>query len=96
MRGYFADTYSRDPRITEWQAFAARYEGRFGEAPANLIPGWGYDAARIALERLRPSSAPESGEYHGVTGLFRFGPQGIRRAVIVHRIERGEPVAVDW
>jgi hypothetical protein len=31
-----------------------------------------------------------------VTGLFRFGPQGIRRAVIVHRIERGEPVAVDW
>ena len=97
VRGYFADTYSRDPRITEWQAFAERYEARFGEPPANLIPGWGYDAARLALERLRPSNAPvESGEYHGVTGLFRFGPQGIRRAVIVHRIERGEPVAVDW
>jgi hypothetical protein len=31
-----------------------------------------------------------------VTGLFRFGPQGIRRAVIVHRIEGGAPVAVDW
>jgi branched-chain amino acid transport system substrate-binding protein len=96
VRGYFADTYSRDPRITEWQSFAARYEARFGEAPASLIPGWGYDAARIALERLRPASAPESGEYHGVTGLYRFGPQGIRRAVVVHRIERGEPVAVDW
>ncbi len=97
VRGYFADTYSRDPRITEWESFAERYEARFGEAPANLIPGWGYDAARIALERLRASSAPaESGEYHGVTGLFRFGPQGIRRAVIVHRIEGGEPVAVDW
>ena len=97
VRGYFADTYSRDPRITEWDSFAERYEARFGEAPANLIPGWGYDAARIALERLRPSNAPpESGEYHGVTGLFRFGPQGIRRAVIVHRIEGGAPVAVDW
>ena len=46
VRGYFADTYSRDPRITEWESFAARYEARFGEAPANLIPGWGYDAAR--------------------------------------------------
>ena len=97
VRGYFADTYSRDPRITEWQSFVERYEARFGEPPASLIPGWGYDAARIALERLRPSSAPaETGEYHGVTGLFRFGPQGVRRAVIVHRIERGEPVAVDW
>ncbi|HJU86773.1 MAG TPA: ABC transporter substrate-binding protein, partial [Gemmatimonadota bacterium] len=96
VRGYFADTYSRDPRITEWESFVERYEARFGEAPDNLIPGWGYDAARIALERLRPASAPESGEYHGVTGLYRFGPQGIRRAVIVHRIERGEPVAVDW
>ncbi|HJR53475.1 MAG TPA: ABC transporter substrate-binding protein [Gemmatimonadota bacterium] len=97
VRGYFADTFSRDPRITEWEAFAERYEARFGAAPANLIPGWGYDAARIALERLRPSNAPpESGEYHGVTGLFRFGPQGIRRAVIVHRIEGGEPAAVDW
>jgi branched-chain amino acid transport system substrate-binding protein len=97
VRGYFADTYSRDPRITGWESFAERYEARFGEAPASLIPGWGYDAARIALERLRPSNAPpESGEYRGVTGLFRYGPQGIRRAVIVHRIERGEPVAVDW
>ncbi len=97
VRGYFADTFSRDPRITEWQSFAERYEARFGEPPANLIPGWGYDAARIALERMRPSEEPAaSGEYHGVTGLFRFGPQGIRRAVIVHRIEGGEPVAVDW
>lgn len=97
VRGYFADTFSRDARITVWQVFAERYATRYGEEPANLIPGWGYDAARLALEHLwPPGGMTESAEYRGATGLFRFGPQGIRRAVIVHRIERGEPVAVDW
>ncbi|HET9332605.1 MAG TPA: ABC transporter substrate-binding protein [Gemmatimonadota bacterium] len=97
VRGYFADTFSRDARITTWLSFADRYEARFGGAPANLIPGWGYDAARLALERLaHADGVVQGGEYLGATGLFRFGPQGIRRAVIVHRIERGEPVAVDW
>jgi branched-chain amino acid transport system substrate-binding protein len=97
VRGYFADTFSRDARITVWQAFAERYTARYGEEPANLIPGWGYDAARLALEHLSaPGARSGSGEYRGATGLFRFGPEGIRRAVIVHRIERGEPVAVDW
>lgn len=97
VRGYFADTFSRDARITQWLAFADRYAARYGEEPANLIPGWGYDAARLALEHLSPpGEMTESGEFRGATGLFRFGPEGIRRAVIVHRIERGEPVAVDW
>jgi branched-chain amino acid transport system substrate-binding protein len=97
VRGYFADTFSRDARITRWQSFSDRYAARYGEAPANLIPGWGYDAARLALDHLWPQGQPENtANYHGVTGLFRFGPDGIRRAVIVHRIERGEPVAVDW
>jgi branched-chain amino acid transport system substrate-binding protein len=97
VRGYFADTFSRDARITDWLGFSARYAARYGEEPDNLIPGWGYDAARLALERLSgPGGRSETGEYRGATGLFRFGPQGIRRAVIVHRIERGEPVAVDW
>jgi branched-chain amino acid transport system substrate-binding protein len=97
VRGYFADTFSRDARITVWQAFAERYAARYGEEPANLIPGWGYDAARLALEHLStPGARSGGGDYRGATGLFRFGPDGIRRAVIVHRIERGEPVAVDW
>jgi branched-chain amino acid transport system substrate-binding protein len=97
VRGYFADTFSRDARITRWQSFSDRYAARYGEAPANLIPGWGYDAARLALDHLWPQGRPaNTANYHGVTGLFRFGPEGIRRAVIVHRIERGEPVAVDW
>ena len=68
-----------------------------------LAPGWGYDAARLALEWLAPEGGSTTGspfeaggEYRGATGLFRFTPQGIRRAVVVHRIERGEPVAVDW
>ncbi|HEY7472747.1 MAG TPA: ABC transporter substrate-binding protein [Gemmatimonadota bacterium] len=97
VRGYFADTFSRDARITSWLSFASRYAARHGEEPDNLIPGWGYDAARLALERLsNAKGGSATGEYRGATGLFRFGPQGIRRAVIVHRIERGEPVAVDW
>lgn len=95
VRGYFADTFSRDERITRWRAFSERYAARYGEPPANLIPGWGYDAARLALERLAGHGEPAI-EYRGATGLFRFGPQGIRRAVVVHRIERGEPVAIDW
>ena len=60
-------------------------------------------AARLALEWLAPEGGSTTGspfeaggEYRGATGLFRFTPQGIRRAVVVHRIERGEPVAVDW
>lgn len=98
VRGYFADTFSRDARITSWVSFAARYQARHGAEPENLIPGWGYDAARLALERLAnaETGSTEATEYRGATGLFRFGPQGVRRAVVVHRIERGEPVAVDW
>lgn len=98
VRGYFADTFSRDARITSWVSFAARYQARHGAEPENLIPGWGYDAARLALERLANADmgSVEATEYRGATGLFRFGPQGVRRAVVVHRIERGEPVAVDW
>lgn len=96
-RGYFADTFSRDARITTWGAFADRYEARHQTEPTNLIPGWGYDATRLALEWFAPGRTTEaSAEYRGATGLFRFGPQGVRRAVIVHRIESGEPVAVDW
>jgi len=97
VRGYFADTFSRDERVTRWSTFSERYTARHGGPPANLIPGWGYDAARLALERLAGGGVlANAAEYRGATALFRFGPQGIRRAVVVHRIERGEPVAVDW
>lgn len=102
VRGYYADTFSRDPRVTMWEAFVARYESRFGETPGNLIPAWGYDAARLALERFSPhASGTESrnGEvrvFRGASGLFRFFPDGTRRAVVVHRIEDGEGIPVDW
>ncbi len=105
VRGYFADTFSRDPRVTRWETFAADYATRYGAEPVNLIPAWGYDAARLALEwmsgsqRTAPSSAvgtPSDRAYRGASALFRFGSQGPRRAVVVHRIEGGQPVAVDW
>ena len=99
VRGYFADTFSRDPRVTRWPSFSERYVARFGDEPPNLIPAWGYDAARLALESL---SAPESATplpeqpYRGASAYFRFGPEGVRRAVVIHRIEAGEPVALEW
>jgi branched-chain amino acid transport system substrate-binding protein len=102
-RGYFADTFSRDTLVTRWEDFAARYAARFGEEPTNLIPAWGYDAARIAIEILGDASgggtaSRSAGVYRGASGLFRVTPQGtLRRAVVVHRIERGRPPqAIDW
>ncbi|MBW3660660.1 MAG: ABC transporter substrate-binding protein [Gemmatimonadetes bacterium] len=98
-RGYFADTFSRDPRVTRWETFAERYRELFGEEPPNLIPAWGYDAARLALERLSTaiaSTGPPEEAYRGASAFFRFGPDGVRRAVVIHRIERGRPVAVEW
>ena len=104
-RGYFADTFSRDTLVTRWQDFAARYQARFGHEPENLIPAWGYDATRIAIEMLAVAGATAgatrsgSGDaYRGASGLFRRTPQGgLRRAVVVHKIERGQPPqAIDW
>lgn len=97
VRGYFADTFSRDPGVTTWTQFAVDYEARHGEPPPNLIPAWGYDAARIALERLSHVAGPTGqAPYKGASGLFRFFPDGIRRAVVIHRFERGEPAALEW
>ncbi len=102
-RGYFADTFSRDPRVTTWQDFAQRYQTKYGTAPTNVIPAWGYDAARLAVERLSATAraasvgSAASQPYHGASALFRFEPDGrIHRAVVVHKIERGQAVAVDW
>lgn len=104
-RGYFADTFSRDTLVTTWQNFTARYTARYGEAPRNLIPAWGYDATRIAFEVLGERRAPAGtgvgrGEpvYKGASGVFRITPQGrVRRAVVIHRIEPGQPPRpLDW
>lgn len=103
VRGYFADTFSRDPGVTRWQAFADAYAARYGEEPTNLIPAWGYDAAMLAVRRAdapaaggATAPAPALGPYRGASALFRFTPQGVRRAVVVHQIKGGEAVAVEW
>ncbi len=104
-RGYFADTFSRDTLVTRWQDFAARYSAKYGAEPRNLIPAWGYDATRIAFEVLAERRTPAGagatrGEptYKGASGLFRITPQGgVRRAVVIHRIEPGRPPRpIDW
>ncbi|MGH7559259.1 MAG: ABC transporter substrate-binding protein [Gemmatimonadota bacterium] len=102
VRGYFADTFSRDPGITRWQEFVDRYVARYGEEPSSLISAWGYDAAQLAIrEATAPEGAGGSGPrareiYRGASALFRMSPAGIRRAVVVHRIQGGEPVALEW
>jgi branched-chain amino acid transport system substrate-binding protein len=101
VRGYFADTFSRDPGVTQWQAFAEAYQARYGEEPANLIPAWGYDAAHLAVRASTPSASAGATTaalqpYRGASALFRDTPQGIRRAVVVHQIQGGEAVAVEW
>lgn len=101
VRGYFADTFSRDPKITRWQAFVDRYVARYGEEPSNLIPAWGYDAAQLAVREATGSSdgagASTTAEtYRGASSLFRMSAGGIRRAVVVHQIQGGEAVALEW
>lgn len=97
VRGYFADTFSRDPRVTRWREFSERYAARYGEPPANRIAAWGYDATRLALEHFSVDSRSLGpGPYRGASALFRFTPDGVRRAVVIHRIERGDPVVVEW
>lgn len=96
VRGYFADTFTRDPRVTRWQSFVDRYRARYGAPPPNAIPAWGYDAVRLGLESLPAGVTSATEPYRGASALFRFTPRGVRRAVVVHRYERGEPVAVEW
>ena len=101
VRGYFADTFSRDPGVTRWQAFADAYAARYGEEPANLIPAWGYDAAHLAVRQSSPpapagATSAALQPYRGASALFRFTPLGVRRAVVVHQIQGGEAVAVEW
>lgn len=102
VRGYFADTFTRDPQVTRWEEFETAYSARYGTEPRDLIPAWGYDATRLAVEVLaridgaQPSSGPTP-PYRGASALFRIYPGGeVRRAVVVHRVDRGEPVAIDW
>lgn len=96
-RGYFADTFTRDARVTRWEAFSGRYTARHGSEPANLIPAWGYDATRLALEEMGLAATTGTDRsYRGASALFRLTPRGPRRAVVVHRIDNGLPVAVDW
>lgn len=102
VRGYFADTFSRDPRVTRWQDFVGRYAARYGQEPANLIPAWGYDATHLAVDAAASTAVPGATgtpaavPYRGASALFRRTSGGIRRAVVVHQIQGGEAVALEW
>ncbi len=52
--------------------------------------------ARLATVGGGGTATAVGREYRGASGLFRFADAGTRRAVIVHRIDRGQATAVDW
>jgi branched-chain amino acid transport system substrate-binding protein len=87
---YASETF--DPAATPAaQAFARKYQERFGEPPSNYAAN-GYDAARVlslvlqAGSRSGPAIRDEllRGEYRGLTGPFSFDHNGdVRKPVLI-------------
>ncbi|MEO0466492.1 MAG: penicillin-binding protein activator [Pseudomonadota bacterium] len=75
--------------------FNANYTRLYGRAPTNLA-GLGYDAATVAIELTGDDQLDTSGlirgeGFDGVTGLFRFRPDGTpERGLAVMQIKTGE------
>jgi branched-chain amino acid transport system substrate-binding protein len=87
---YASETF--DPAATPAaQAFARKYQERFGEPPSNYAAN-GYDAAQVlslvlqAGNRSGPAIRDEllRGEYRGLTGPFSFDHNGdVRKPVLI-------------
>lgn len=87
---------------TSFNQFAERYRTIHGNEPT-ITSALGYDAISLTAELLRRNSqAPFSaaqiesrGGFRGATGIFRFESNGrLQRALVVNRIEAGQPVIV--
>jgi branched-chain amino acid transport system substrate-binding protein len=87
---YASETF--DPAATPAaQAFARKYQERFGEPPSNYAAN-GYDAARVLFRVLQAGSRSGPairdellrGEYPGLTGPFSFDHNGdVRKPVLI-------------
>ncbi len=82
--------------------FSARYRTIYGNEPT-VTAALGYDAISLTAELLRRSAqAPFAANqiqsragFRGATGIFRFEADGrLQRALVVHRLEAGQPVIV--
>ena len=87
---------------TNFQTFAERYKQTYGNDPT-VTAALGYDAISLTAELIRRSAqAPFSAQniqsrsgFRGATGIFRFEADGrLQRALVVNRIEAGQPVII--
>ena len=92
LEGLLYASEAFDPTATPAaQAFARKYQERFGDPPSNYAAD-GYDAARVlfgvlqAGNRSGPAIRDEllRGEYPGLTGPFSFDHNGdVRKPVLI-------------
>ncbi len=87
---------------TNFQSFSERYKQTYGNEPT-VTAALGYDAISLTAELIRRSAqAPFSAKniqsrsgFRGSTGIFRFEADGrLQRALVVNRIESGQPVII--
>ena len=87
---------------SNFQNFSERYKQVYGNDPT-VTAALGYDAISLTAELIRRNSqTPFSARniqsrsgFRGATGIFRFEADGrLQRALVVNRIERGQPVII--
>ena len=87
---------------TNFESFAARYKQVYGNAPT-VTAALGYDAISLTAELMRrspqspfaASNIQSRSGFRGSTGIFRFEADGrLQRALVVNRLEAGQPVII--
>jgi len=91
------------PDRAGFAAFANRYQGVFGAAPARTA-SLGYDATSLAAglasrygnQRFAPANLASPNGFIGVDGAFRFLPDGTnQRQLAVYELGGGAPVQIE-
>jgi branched-chain amino acid transport system substrate-binding protein len=97
---YFSNHFSAEDRNPEVQAFVARFQARYHEAPTALA-AVGYDAAKFALDAVRRASSPtrasvrealaSTRNFPGVTGILTMSPtrDAVKPAVVLQVKPKG-------
>lgn len=99
----FEGAWYADVNRAAFADFKARYQSAYGAAPS-LNAGLGYDAVTLAVglvRRLGPSGLTRQaleapGGFTGVTGAFRFLPDGTtERSLAIYEISKGQTTMAD-
>jgi ABC-type branched-subunit amino acid transport system substrate-binding protein len=87
---------------TNFLSFSERYKATYGNEPT-VTAALGYDAISLTAELIRrsaqspfsPQNIQSRSGFRGSTGIFRFEADGrLQRALVVNRIESGQPVII--